>query len=442
MNKLLLRQLKKVFGDSQNIPKEIEPFIALVGSTYDHADEDRHMVERSFDLSSKEMATLNQKLSKQSEVLEIMVSERTKELRNEKARLLAAINGLSFGFIIADMNDKIILKNPALSKILELKDIPTSVHDIAKAFESIAEGSIVAFDLISSCKECVEFKRIIEKKEVEYGKKFIRFFCAPIFTEDETGHDGYTETIGYVLLIEDITEAKILERSRDEFFSIASHELRTPLTAIQGNASMLLDFYAEKISDPDVKAMITDIFSAGTRLIKIVGDFLKISRLEQRRLVFEAEPLSLVEVANEVMNDLRILANNKGLELRLDSPTDGLPQAFADRDKVKEIFTNFIGNAINYSQEGSVDIAILRAGRFLKVLVKDTGVGISPHDQTLLFRKFQQAGDVLARNNSQSTGLGLYISKLLVEAMGGTTTLEESTPGKGSTFSFTVPIAP
>ena len=175
--------------------------------------------------------------------------------------------------------------------------------------------------------------------------------------------------------------------------------------------------------------------------IKIVNDFLEVSRLEQGRLQFDGKPFPLPDLCAEVVADLKGLATNKGLELRFDTPASPLPQALADRDKVKEVLTNFTGNAIHYSHAGSVVISVAVADNQLKVRVKDTGVGIAPHDQQLLFRKFQQAGDVLARDNTQSTGLGLYISKLLIEAMEGTAFLEESTPEKGSTFSFTLPIA-
>ena len=395
--------------------------------------------------SKRAVVNLLEDVAEEKKKAEATVVVRTHELTEEKARLLASINSLSFGFVIADATDHVLLSNPALMTILELSTNPQSVHDIAEAFKTVSGAPTIVdevFNPVQSCKECVELKQAVEKKEILYGKKFLRFFCAPIFAQDTVAQLTKTEVIGYVLLIEDITEAKVLERSRDEFFSIASHELRTPLTAIQGNASMLLDYYADKLPDDEMKQMLQDISSAGVRLIKIVNDFLEVSRLEQGRLKFEGTTFAVTEVVEGVLSDVKSLAEKKSLQLRYDPPATVLPQVFADKDRVKQILINLLGNAINYSTDGSITITLLQEGEYIKVRVKDNGVGISAEHQSLLFRKFQQAGDTLARDVTQSTGLGLYISKLMIEGMGGGITLEESQPGKGSTFAFILPIAP
>ncbi|MFZ2886516.1 MAG: ATP-binding protein [Minisyncoccia bacterium] len=392
------------------------------------------LLEEQVDAVSKsKTAILNllEDIEEEKKKVEGIVVERTKELSDEKARLLASINSLSFGFVLADSNDTILLKNPTLQTILEYPVEPHTIHDIAQLLKSA--GSKIDIDIASSCKRCMELKQPVEFKEVPFGKKFLRIICAPILAA--------TTNIGYVFVVEDITEAKVLERSRDEFFSIASHELRTPLTAIQGNASMLLDMYATKLVDNDMKEMLTDISVAGTRLIKIVNDFLEVSRIEQGRLKIEGKPLQIADVITEVVSEVKGLAEKKKLTLAFSASTLPLPLALADRDKVKEIVMNLMANAINYCKEGGVTINADVVDGAVRVQVTDTGVGISLEHQSLLFHKFQQAGDVLARDITQSTGLGLYIAKLLVEAMGGTVYLERSEPGKGSTFAFTLPIA-
>jgi PAS domain-containing protein len=169
MNKILERQLKKVFGGLENVPLSLSPFLKVVSDTYDHAEEDRTLIERSLDISSRELGELNDTTRREAEELkatveelgksktailnlledieeekekaELKVVERTKELSDEKARLLASINSLSFGFIIADLDDKIILQNPALLQILDIKTPPTSVHDIAATFKLIEGDS-------------------------------------------------------------------------------------------------------------------------------------------------------------------------------------------------------------------------------------------------------------------------------------------------------------
>lgn len=374
------------------------------------------------------LASSQEEIRTGKERAEEMVRVRTKELSEEKARLLASINSLSFGFVIADTDGVVLLKNPSLVRILGLSAAPANVREIAKAFDS--------FDLMEFCTQSVARKVPAEKADLLYGKQFLRLLCAPIFAEG----DVEREIIGYALLIEDITEAKVNERSREEFFSIASHELRTPLTAIHGNTDLLLDTYKDKLPDSEMREMLEDINASSKRLISIVNDFLQVSRLEQGRMEIKREAFDLAPVIESVVRNLDELAHKAGLTLTYDVGT--LPQVMADRDRTEQVLDNLIGNAIKFTEHGSIRVTASLEDGEVKVRVIDTGVGISEQNQARLFRKFQQAGeDMLARNASQSTGLGLYISKLMMGAMGGEIRLEASRLGQGSTFSFTLPLA-
>lgn len=362
---------------------------------------------------------------------EDLVTERTRELREEKARLLSSINALSFGFVLAGKDDAIILKNPALASILETERDFKTIHEIAEALK--ATDSKIDIDISASCQRCMELKQPVEFKEVSYGKKFLRILCIPVRES--------AEAIGYIFLLEDITEAKVMERSRDEFFAVASHELRTPLTAIRGNADMILEMYADKILDADMKEMLVDINTSSVRLIDVVNDFLEVSRLEQGRVEIKKEDFDVAEVIEKVVRDLRTIVEQKKLTLTYAPPAAPLPHVFADRNRCEQILVNLIGNSTKFTKAGGISISVEQLGRSLKVKIADTGVGISEHNQTLLFRKFQQAGeDMLARDVSQSTGLGLYISRLIMNAMGGDIGLEKSELGKGSVFYFTLPL--
>ncbi len=361
---------------------------------------------------------------------EEMVVVRTKELSDEKARLLASINSLSFGFVIVDNTSEILIKNPALNKILELVDEPKTLADIAKYFQGI--------DLAKLCQECIALNNVVEHSNVSYGKKFLRVFCAPVVEQVE----NQLKVIGNVVLVEDITEAKVMERSRDEFFAVASHELRTPLTAIRGNADMILEMYADKIADKDMKEMLQDINSSSVRLIDIVNDFLEVSRLEQGKFEMKSERFNPAEVVEKVVRDLKEMIAQKGLTLNYTPLQDGTPDIQGDRNRVEQILVNFVGNSAKFTKSGSITISLEQQGEKLRFRVADTGTGISEHNQALLFRKFQQAGEqMLARDVSQSTGLGLYICKLIVGNMGGEIGLEKSELGVGSVFFFTMPIA-
>lgn len=363
---------------------------------------------------------------------EEIVVQRTHELSEEKARLLASINSLSFGLIIADKDDNIILSNPALQKIFEFTSELRTVHDITQLLKS--SGSKIDLDIAASCKRCIELKEPVEFKEVSYGKKFLRIICTPINVAEDT--------IGYLFLVEDTTEKKVIERSRDEFFAVASHELRTPLTAIRGNADMILEMYADKIVDKDMKEMLQDIDTSSMRLINIVNDFLEVSRLEQGKVKIKKENFDLNEVVEKVVRDLKSTIEKAKIALLYTSPTSPLPNVCADKNRAEQILVNLVGNAAKFTKEGSITIRVEDNGGFIKIKVTDTGIGISEHNQALLFRKFQQAGEqTLARDVTQGTGLGLYICHILIADMGGTIGVERSELGKGSTFVFTLPIA-
>lgn len=357
---------------------------------------------------------------------EKLVVLRTKELNDEKSRLIASINSLSIGFAILDKNGIFIISNPALLDILDIKEDFVSLDHISEHLK------IKGNKLLERLKKCTKDKCIVEIKEITFNKKYLRLFLNPVFSLDNS-------PIGGVLLLEDITEAKVLERSRDEFFAVASHELRTPLTAIRGNSEMILEDYKDKIKDRDVISMLSDIDEASVRLIGIVNDFLEVSRLEQGNILLKNTKFDIDLTVEKVINSLKNEANKKKLKLEMIRSENPLPQAFADQTKVEQIIFNLIGNSIKFTDEGSVTVSFDVIDNFIKIRITDTGKGILAKNENLLFRKFQPAGDdMLARDVTKSTGLGLYISKIITEKMGGTIGLEKSTQGVGSVFFFTI----
>jgi PAS domain S-box-containing protein len=252
--------------------------------------------------------------------------------------------------------------------------------------------------------------------------------AAPIF--DEKGH-----VTGAIIVFRDITKERELERAKEEFFSIASHELRTPLTAIRGNAAMIKDYYSEVLKDPELKEMIEDIHHGSIRLIELVNDFLDSSRLEQGRMTFHIDDIDLIPVVQSALEDLKSVASDKQLTLHLDAAPGTRLMVNADPDRVKQIIINFVGNALKFTERGGVKVMPYEENGRAVVNIIDTGVGIDPEKQKLLFQKFQQAGkSTMTGDVTKGSGLGLYISKLLARGMGGDVYLVESALGRGSTF--------
>jgi signal transduction histidine kinase len=223
-------------------------------------------------------------------------------------------------------------------------------------------------------------------------------------------------------------------RLKTEFVSMVSHELRTPLTSIQGYAELLLE--DKEIAGAE-RESLTIVRKNADRLLGLINDLLDLSRIEAGRLDLHRTSLDLARLIREVAGSLRPLIEAKRQQLRLDLG-DALPAVWADADRVTQILTNLISNAHKYTLvEGSITVAAQRDDGFVRVDVSDTGIGLSPEDQAQLFTKFFRA-----HNRSPQavggTGLGLVITRLLVELHGGQITVS-SAPGQGSTFSFSLP---
>jgi signal transduction histidine kinase/sensor domain CHASE-containing protein len=377
-------------------------------------------------------------LEHEKKTIEHQVAERTEELQAEHSRLQASIESLKIGYFITDIHDRILMINQKAKELLQKSpdagDPNQSLWTIQRV-ESVFKG--IKFG--DKLKHCREKRQAVDLEEVNFDHSILKIYITPIFSNNSKD----AIIIGNVVLLEDITEKKVLERSRDEFFSIASHELRTPLTAIMGNAKMIIDYYSQKLNDQSLNEMVSDIHESSVRLINIVNEFLDVSRIEQGKMTFNMQYFDVTEVLEGVIYEMKHMLQSKNLYLRADdSMTHGtLSQVYADPARVKQILYNLIGNAVKFTETGGITISTETNDKFLKVLVTDSGSGISEESQDLLFHKFQRANDnVLTRDVANGTGLGLYISKLLVEKMGGVIKLESSQPGVGSTFSFSLPI--
>ena len=223
-------------------------------------------------------------------------------------------------------------------------------------------------------------------------------------------------------------------RLKTEFVSIVSHELRTPLTSIQGYAELLLE--DERIAGEE-RESLTIVKKNADRLLGLINDLLDLSRMEAGRLDLHRTSLDLARLIPEVAGSLRPLIEAKRQRLKLDLG-EALPAVWADQDRVTQILTNLISNAHKYTLvEGSITVAARRDDGFVRVDVSDTGIGLSPEDQAQLFTKFFRAHDRSPQAGG-GTGLGLVITRLLVELHGGRITVS-SAPGQGSTFSFSLP---
>jgi signal transduction histidine kinase len=240
-------------------------------------------------------------------------------------------------------------------------------------------------------------------------------------------------------LVDANAQLKELDRMKSRFLSNVSHELRTPLTAIQGLADNMLDGVTGALSGKQINYMI-GIKESTERLERLINDLLDLSVIEAGKTRVRPARFSMVNLLHEVIYTLKPVAEGKGIQLQIAS-TNGHSMAWADRDKVTQVLTNLIGNAIKFTPDAGRVILEIRPtdGSWLQVSITDTGPGIPPEESSKIFDEFYQMTHP-GREKSKGVGLGLAISKKLVEMHGGTIRVD-SVVGEGSSFSFTVPAA-
>ena len=230
---------------------------------------------------------------------------------------------------------------------------------------------------------------------------------------------------------------KELDRLKSSFVSNVSHELRTPLTAIESLADNLLDGVTGPLTTKQSTYMI-GIKESTERLERLINDLLDLSVIEAGKATLKPTSFSLVQLLHQVSNTLKPMAEEKQITVEIAS-TNGHSMAWADRDKVTQVLTNLIGNAVKYTPYcGKVSLAVHSfRGAWLQISITDTGPGIPPEEAGKIFDEFYQMSQ-LGRDKSKGVGLGLAISKKLVEMHGGRIAVE-SIVGRGSSFSFTIP---
>ncbi len=237
-------------------------------------------------------------------------------------------------------------------------------------------------------------------------------------------------------VINTMDDLKRLDQAKSEFLSIASHELRTPMTSIKGSLSLLASGVLGTL-EPAPKKLLTIAEIETDRLIRLINDILDLAKIEAGKLPLACSWLAWDNMVSKTRESLMGLAHNAGVSIEL-APMPNL-EAFMDRDRVQQVLTNLISNAIKFSPHGSAVKVTTNRGKNgdLIVMVIDQGPGISPHDRDLIFEKFRQ-GSTEKNPLVKGTGLGLAIAKALVEEHGGSIGLK-SEVGHGSTFWFTLP---
>lgn len=233
------------------------------------------------------------------------------------------------------------------------------------------------------------------------------------------------------------TQLQRLDEAKDEFISMASHQLRTPLTSIKGYLSMLIEGDVGEVNK-EQKQMLNEAFVSSERMVRLIGDFLNVSRLQTGKFVIDKHPVDLALLVQRELDGLQQNANARGMKFAYKKPKD-IPVLALDENKIQQVVMNFCDNAIYYSKDKSkIVVTLQKVGKFVEFKVIDTGIGVPKAEQANLFDKFFRATNA-RRARPDGTGVGLFLAKKVARDHGGTI-LFESKEGKGSTFGFRLPL--
>jgi PAS domain S-box-containing protein len=369
----------------------------------------------------------------------VKVAERmTNELRIERNTALinqhknqAILSSIGDGVFVVDSSGKVILFNKAAELItgFSAQEVLGRPYKDVLSFRDEKDGTLVE-DFITAALSGVHAEMaastMLKRKD---GTNIPVADSASPIVDDQGEHQGA------VVVFRDVTHERQLERMKDEFLSVASHELRTPMGAIRANIAMLLDGDYGPVSKELVEPL-TDMKASTVRLVDLVNDLLDVARIEAGRTRFALSEFKLQDVMKSTVASLAPLGLEKGVPITLRAEGDFPVQA--DPDKVKQAATNLIGNALKFTEKGSVQVTLSAGNGVVEVAVADTGVGISGEDQKKLFTRFNQI-TTTQDGKPAGTGLGLYISRELTRKMGGELWIKSSEPGKGSVFVFSLP---
>jgi signal transduction histidine kinase len=432
---LLGQLLRKVGANAAEAPplETWRQLLALMSQIYYESDQDRDTLERSIEISSRDMQRLYQDLKRRAE------SERAEQDAIMRATLESAIEGI----LVVDNRRRVIAAN---KRFAEMWRLPESVMEMRDQ-RVVAAEAMKAVKMAEVVMERIDWlydtdATLRDELELVDGCMIDRF-SAPVRTPDGT-------KVGRVAFFRDVTAERRahqqLEQAREAaeaasqakslFLANMSHELRTPLNAVIGLADLLL-LERDPLTERQ-REYLEGITSSGRHLLALVNDVLDLAKIEAGKQELDLQSIPIHDAIEEGMSAIVPLATARGVILE-PATIVAVPNVRADRVRLRQILYNLISNAVKFTAKGGiVRIRARRDEDRVSIAVIDTGVGIAPADLSRLYRAFEQL-TLPSGDRPQGTGLGLALTKRLVEMHGGTIDVE-SELGRGTTFTVRIPV--
>lgn len=333
------------------------------------------------------------------------LSKYVNALDRERLQLASILRSMADGVITLDRHANVIVTNPQASPLLQ----DGQPHEVVLSlYEEVMEGTS---------------EKTIEVKQDE---RYYTLTVTPLVGEDDFE--------GAVVVIRDTSESHRLDKMRTDFVANISHELRTPLVTLQGYSEAIIDGITE--SDEATKEFASIIYDESLRLARLVNDLLDLARIESGKETMHFTSFDIGDFLPRVMRKFNQMASEKEIRLQTDAPHRLIE---ADGDRLEQVFTNLIGNAIAHTDSGEIRIEATEETDGLRIQLTDTGHGIPKEDLPFVFERFYKADKARTSGSKTGTGIGLAIVKNVVDAHHGKVSVS-STLGGGTTFEIYLPF--
>ena len=359
-------------------------------------------------------------------------------LTSEKNKLSIILSGITDAVVVVNLAKNIVTFNASAERLTGYSAsfaIGKPIDKIISVFDQDIELLPIYYCPVNTSGfEGVVFSKTDLKLMGHNGKQsFVNLIASQI-------KEGKHINLGCILTLHDVTKEKQLEEMKLDFVSMAAHELRTPLTSIRGYLSVFLEENKDKFTVTQ-NMFLHRISVAAQQLMALTENLLSVSRIERGMLTVSMQPIDWIYNVREVVNEFVDRARDKKIDLIFIEPKETISFVKADKLRINEVLSNLLSNAISYTHEnGKIFVLTEQQGKEVVTHIKDTGEGIPGNALPHLFTKFFRVTSRLTQG-SKGTGLGLYISKSIVETHGGRIWVE-SEANKGSTFSFSLSAAP
>lgn len=404
----------------------VKPLREMTRATEEIAEGNYHV---AISVKSKdEIGFLGQEINLMSQKLKAFHDLNVGKVLIEKQRSEAIINSITDGIVVVDAELKIIAINPLAATIVKTNSEQAIGNHFLDIFNDRELYEHLKATAATTSTPLLDERQSIITIEGENRVQYYKIAITPVTIEEGT-------MLGVVLLLQDVTKMKELDRLKSEFVATASHELRTPLTGMAMSINLLIETCPEKLSEREME-LLQAAEEDVERLRSLVNDLLDLSKIESGRIEMEFGSLKVDRIIAKAVSMLAVQAQEKRINIT-QIPFEESIQVKADPNKIIWVLTNLLANALRYSDIGDrIEVTAKRRGEWAYLSVADNGAGIPYEYQGKIFDKFVQ---VNTEKDVGGSGLGLAICKEIVKAHGGTIWVD-STPGQGSKFTFTLPV--